>query len=306
MVSRWHSILKRTTVHQSTLPEIASSYVYRGDGMRTSKSTTGYATVCRYDGQMEMQDVESDAYGAWQKTTAYALGARGVDAISTTTSSGTTVAYPIYDAHGNMISTLSKSGTNAYTFTAVRTFDAWGVIRRGAASGDPKGRYCANLGHKQDDESGLVYMRARYYEPGSGRFVTQDSHMYGRNWFCYCSNDPLQKIDKSGCLPEQTILLWLVDLETNCFLSPESRAILTAACVSWEAFVFETVPNPLDGFASPAEYAQQQQFVASVWEIAETPGVVGSVGDRARAESSTYSMMLLVDFWIIGEGGVLF
>jgi RHS repeat-associated protein len=49
-------------------------------------------------------------------------------------------------------------------------FLAWGALRSGG--GADKGKHCANLGHKQDDESGLVYMRARYYEPTSGRFVT--------------------------------------------------------------------------------------------------------------------------------------
>ncbi len=44
-------------------------------------------------------------------------------------------------------------------------------------AGDPKLRYCANLGHNQDDESGLIYMRARYYEPASGRFVSEDSEL---------------------------------------------------------------------------------------------------------------------------------
>ena len=141
------------------------------------------------------------ARGPSSFATNYSLGARGVDAISTTTSSGTTVAYPIYDAHGNMISTLSKSGTNAYTFTAVRTFDASGVIRRGAASGDPKGRYCASLGHKQDDESGLIYMRARYYEPGSGRFVTEDPSHKGSNWVIYALDNPITFVDSSGSEP---------------------------------------------------------------------------------------------------------
>jgi hypothetical protein len=38
-----------------------------------------------------------------------------------------------------------------------RSYDVWGGVRSGAATGGPKGRYCANLGHVQDDESGLIY-----------------------------------------------------------------------------------------------------------------------------------------------------
>lgn len=65
-------------------------------------------------------------------------------------------------------------------------------------TGDPKGRYCASLGHKQDDESGLVYMRARYYEPGSGRFISEDYARDGYCYFTYCNNNPVNYTDQSG------------------------------------------------------------------------------------------------------------
>lgn len=42
----------------------------------------------------------------------------------------------------------------------------------GSTTGGSNQRYCANLERVQDDESGLVYMRARYYEPESGRFIS--------------------------------------------------------------------------------------------------------------------------------------
>jgi RHS repeat-associated protein len=119
-------------------------------------------------------------------------------AMYVTLSGSTATSYPLYDSYGNMISTLSKQGTGGYSYTALRTFDAWGVIRRGAQTGDPKGRYCASLGHKQDDESGLVYMRARYYEPSVGRFIGADPSSQGRNWFVYCTGDPCNRIDQTG------------------------------------------------------------------------------------------------------------
>jgi len=175
------------------------SYADRADGLRVSKSNSSSKTLYRYDGQMGIQDVEFDGSGTLQKAIDHAIGARGVDGISTTTSSGTSVAYPLYDAHGNMISTLSRAGSG-YSYSSVRSFDAWGGVRQGSATGDPKGRYCASLGHKQDDESGLVYMRARYYEPDSGRFISQDKTKNGVNWYRYCSSDPINRIDKDGQL----------------------------------------------------------------------------------------------------------
>ena len=161
-------ILNRMTSFTSSSG--VTNYVYRADGMRVSKSNSMGSTSYRYDGQMGMEDIDFASNGTVSKVTDYGIGPRGIDAMYVTQSGATSVNYPLYDAHGNMISTLNKQGTGGYAYSALRTFDAWGLIRRGAATGDPKGRYCASLGHKQDDESGLTYMRARYYEPTSGRF----------------------------------------------------------------------------------------------------------------------------------------
>jgi RHS repeat-associated protein len=136
------------------------------------------------------------------------------------TGGGTTaVTFPVYDGHGNMVATLSRSG-NSYALVSQRSYDAWGLVRQGATTGDPTGRYCGNLGHKQDDESGLIYMRARYYEPTSGRFISQDPSMDGANWFTYCGNDPCNYVDETGKSAQQpdglsmafrnALLLWLV------------------------------------------------------------------------------------------------
>jgi len=96
-----------------------------------------------------------------------------------------------------MVATLARSGSTFITGNP-RSFDAWGGIRGGPHSGAPKGRYCANLGHVQDDESGLVYMRARYYEPGTGRFVSEDPGQSGPNWYAYCGPDPVDFSDTDG------------------------------------------------------------------------------------------------------------
>ena len=94
--------------------------------------------------------------------------------IKRTDPQGNVVAgFPLYDAHGNDVATLSRSGSS-YAIGDRRSYDAWGVVRSQQSAGDPTLRYCASLGHKQDDESGLVTMRARYYEMGSGRSVSED------------------------------------------------------------------------------------------------------------------------------------
>ncbi len=133
--------------------------------MRVLKNNGTNSTSYAYDGQMGVEDVDAGSAAA---ITDYAIGSRGIDRISKTASGTTSTTYPIYDGHGNMVATLSQSGA-LFSLSSQRAFDPWGVIRTSDTSGDPKGRYCANLGHKQDDESGLTYMRTRYYDAATGR-----------------------------------------------------------------------------------------------------------------------------------------
>ncbi|MEQ1821694.1 MAG: RHS repeat-associated core domain-containing protein [Fimbriimonadaceae bacterium] len=198
-----------------------ASYYYRADGMRVEKvegatilwtpngsrgSGTWDANYAQnrpttryfYDGQMPIEEDYNPATGGGvTKVTRNALGARGIDMISVTTSSGSNTKYPVYDGHGNCVATLAKAGSS-YSMGDWRAYDVWGSVRSGNATGDPTKRYCANLGHQADDESDLVYMRARYYEPASGRFVSQDPGRDGKNLFAYCKNEPINNVDFSG------------------------------------------------------------------------------------------------------------
>ena len=174
-------------------------YTYRADGMRVRKEIPGLVEKVYYDGQMPVETFEDFSTGN-DKLTRNFVGARGIEMMETTAGGNTTQAYPLYDTHGNMVATLSKNtaGTS-WSLGNERSYDDWGSVRSGAVTGGPKGRYVANLGHVQDDESGLIYMRARYYEPETGRFVSEDPAMEFSNWYIYCRNNPIDKVDQNGC-----------------------------------------------------------------------------------------------------------
>jgi len=101
----------------------------------------------------------------------------------------------MYDGHGNVVRTIDTSfGLSAYQWRGV-----WGE-RQTPALQTGKG-YCANLGH-QEDETGLVYMRARYYEPTTGRFISEDPGRDGVNWYLYADGNAVNKVDFTGKNPD--------------------------------------------------------------------------------------------------------
>lgn len=50
----------------------------------------------------------------------------------------------------------------------------------------------------QTDESGLVHMRARFYNPLIRRFVNADPAQQGWNWYAYAAGNPLGFVDPTG------------------------------------------------------------------------------------------------------------
>jgi RHS repeat-associated protein len=150
------------------------------------------------DGQMPTQEYEviSNDPSSLHQNPSPSIG-RGAGVRRNPPATINETSYPLYDAHGNMTAQLLKNGAS-FTVANEKSYDAWGGIRAGNSNPEYKGRYCANLGHTQDDESNLIYMRARYYEQSSGRFVNEDPEAYGANWFVYADNTPCDKGDYNG------------------------------------------------------------------------------------------------------------
>ena len=61
-------------------------------------------------------------------------------------------------------------------------------------------------GRERDDVTGLMYYRARFYDPQVGRFTSQDPIGFagGTNHFGYVGNNPLNSVDSLGLQPGPT------------------------------------------------------------------------------------------------------
>jgi len=59
-------------------------------------------------------------------------------------------------------------------------------------------KFVGNLGHPSDNNTGLIYMQARYIDPATGRFVSEYPGRHGSEWFAYCGDNPASNIDADG------------------------------------------------------------------------------------------------------------
>ncbi|MNK81799.1 tRNA(Glu)-specific nuclease WapA precursor [compost metagenome] len=103
----------------------------------------------------------------------------------------------MYNGHGDVVQVIDENGTvvNKYQY------DEWGNILQQEEKVPNSFKYAGEL---QDEETGLYYLRARYYDPSIGRFISKDtyegdvSNPLSLNQYTYVTNNPLIYIDPTG------------------------------------------------------------------------------------------------------------
>lgn len=123
-------------------------------------------------------------------TTSYISGPYGLP-LEQITASGR-VLYYHHDQLGSTRLLTTSKGTVAATYT----YDAYGnpTVKTGGVT-TPFGY----AGQYTDAESGLQYLRARYYDPSTGQFLSRDPLVaLTQSAYGYGGGDPLDTVDQSG------------------------------------------------------------------------------------------------------------
>ena len=179
--------------------------LYNGDGQRVQKKEGSAVTNYFYQNGSVLYT--TDSAGALK--TFYLLNVS--DAFATSRIETGSEAYYFYteDQRGSTVNVLDKDGNRVVSYW----YSDFGEVSESKASAysnfENELRYTGAI---YDERTGLLYLNARFYDPSTGRFLTQDTYRGERddamtwNLYIYCSNNPLCFTDPTGHSPWNRIL----------------------------------------------------------------------------------------------------
>ncbi|WP_298609873.1 RHS repeat-associated core domain-containing protein [uncultured Thiobacillus sp.] len=170
---------------------LSETYQYDHLGRRISKMSNGVTTYYRYNGD----DIDAEYSATWSETARYVHGPSTDDPLmrltGNTSDPSATAIYYHQDGIGSVVATSDQAGN----IVAAQVFDAWGNRVQSTGS-------IAQYGYtgREPDQTGLIYYRARYYDPVLGRFISRDPAGMpdGVNRYAYVNNNPVNFTDPSG------------------------------------------------------------------------------------------------------------
>ena len=165
-----------------------TAVVYNADGLRVQKAVNGVATKYTLHGK----NVVHMTSGTDELHFFYDAQNRPAVVVY----NGTAYAY-VKSLQGDILAILDENGNTVVSYG----YDAWGAplwCTGELAETLGKVQPFRYRGYVFDEETGLYYLRSRYYNPRWGRFVNADGAIIQKNLFAYCSNGPIVGYDPSG------------------------------------------------------------------------------------------------------------
>ncbi len=144
-----------------------------------------------YDGDNAYADFSGQTL-----TTRYVFANGPDEIVARTNASGNSTAWYLTDNIGSVRQIVDASGNSLYWVN----YFTFGAIVPGSQSGSGGDRFKFS-GREWDSEVGLYYNRARYYDPNTGRFISEDPSRFAAgdpNLYRYVFNGPTAYNDPSG------------------------------------------------------------------------------------------------------------
>lgn len=165
----------------------ACHYGYNGDNLRIFKDVNGYIRKKSYwDGSTLAAEIQANVVYKYY---------HGLTGIMFSKTASVLSGYYYKNAHGDVTAVADGNQNVTQTYT----YDAFGNQLSQSNNDTNPFRYC---GEYFDTESNQIYLRNRYYDTSTGRFITEDPIRDGANWYVYCVGNPVLFVDSTGFAPE--------------------------------------------------------------------------------------------------------
>jgi len=181
--------------YEHRLKTIGSTVIYTYDGMgnRLQAVRSGVTTRYIYDASGNLI-AEADGNN---NITKYYIYGKGLMAM-------VTVAGDIYCYHFNATGSTIAMTNSSQTVVNKYAYTPFGIISQQVEAVSQPFKYVGQYGVTAEP-NGLYYMRARYYDPTIGRFISEDPAGFGGgdvNLYAYVGNNPVLIIDPTGLCGE--------------------------------------------------------------------------------------------------------
>lgn len=122
-------------------------------------------------------------------------------------------------------------------------------------------------GQYYDEETGFIYLRNRYYDPSIGRFTQEDPVKDGFNWYVYCGNNPVNRVDPLGLFDYDTVLSYNPGQKNNDVIALQNEL----------AYLGYLNPNDVDGYfgQKTLDAVNAYKYDNGLWNDGEYYGKVG-------------------------------
>ena len=169
-------------------PGVSASFVYDGLGRREKKTINSNLTEFLYDGLNPVQETSGATI------LANVLPGLGIDEFLTRTDvvAGLTSNF-LTGALGSPVAVTDTAGTVQTEYT----YEPFGKVTLSGVLNSSSYHYTG----RENDGTGLYYYRARFYDPKTQRFITEDPIDFEGgdvNLYGYVLNNPIDKKDPSG------------------------------------------------------------------------------------------------------------